>query len=81
MLLNGRQPLDWELPAIGHFRQRDLEQLAGVLAEENDTWVRPLEPVAPTVVDVRAVASGRRRVRSLAEYREAQARVRGGQDG
>jgi hypothetical protein len=44
------------------------------------SYGRPLEPVLATVVDVRAVASGRRRVRSLAEYRAAQAQVREGRD-
>lgn len=37
MLLNGRKPLDWELPAIrrgyAHLLERDTEQLAGVLTE------------------------------------------------
>jgi hypothetical protein len=42
------------------------------------SWDRPLEAVVATVVDVRAVASGRRRVRSLAEYRAAQAQANGG---
>ena len=36
---------------------------------------RPLDPVTRTVVDVRAVASGKRRS-SLGEYREAQAAMR-----
>jgi hypothetical protein len=40
------------------------------------SYGRPLEPVASTVVDVRAVASGKRRV-SLAGYREAQAALGG----
>lgn len=35
VLLNGRVPLDWELPAIGHGRRcerdRDLALLAGLL--------------------------------------------------
>ena len=35
------------------------------------SWARPLEPAAPTVVDIRAIASGKRRS-SMAEYRSAQ---------
>lgn len=40
------------------------------------SYERPLEPVTATVVDVRAVASGKRRARSLAGYRDAQAQAR-----
>ena len=36
----------------------------------------PLEPITPTVVDIRAAASGKRRV-PLGEYRNAQAQVHG----
>ena len=36
----------------------------------------PLAPVRATVIDDRAVASGKRRERSLEEYRAAQARTR-----
>jgi hypothetical protein len=36
VLLNGREPVDWELPALEHGRQcerdRDLALLAGILA-------------------------------------------------
>ena len=39
------------------------------------SYSRPLEPISATVVDVRAVASGRRRA-PLGKYREAQAAVR-----
>jgi hypothetical protein len=41
-----------------------------------DSYDRPLEPVTVTVVDFRAVASGKRRA-PLADYRAAQAQVRG----
>jgi len=38
VLLNGRVPLDWELPALERGRRQELERdtmlLAGVLAEE-----------------------------------------------
>jgi hypothetical protein len=37
----------------------------------------PLEPIRLTVLDRNAIASGKRRARSLEEYREAQAQVRG----
>ena len=35
----------------------------------------PLAPVRRTVIDDRVIASGKRRARSLGEYREAQART------
>jgi len=53
VLLNGRVPEDWELPAIRRAydcaRERDLEQLAGVLAEARDTWVRPPGPSSSVI--------------------------------
>ena len=36
----------------------------------------PLAPVIPTIKDARDIASGKRHPRSLAEYRDAQARTR-----
>lgn len=40
MLLNGREPADWELPAMerarAHQLERDTEQLAGLIASEKD---------------------------------------------
>lgn len=50
MPLNGREPLDWELPALEHARQcerdRDLRILTGVLAEEHPDRVgRPVTEV------------------------------------
>ena len=39
---------------------------------------RPAAPITPNVIDFRAVASGKRREPSLAAYREAQTRTRGG---
>lgn len=44
------------------------------------SYDRPLEPVIATVVDMRAVASGKRRARSVAEYRDARAQVHGGRE-
>lgn len=41
-----------------------------------EATVGPVEPVIGTVVDIRAVASGKRRA-SLAEYRSAQANTTG----
>lgn len=38
------------------------------------SWHRPLEPVTPTVIDARAIASGKRRS-SLTTYRNAQAQL------
>jgi len=41
------------------------------------SYARPLEPVTANVVDLRAVASGKRRS-TLTEYRDAQANTKGG---
>lgn len=38
------------------------------------SWDRPLEPITPTVIDNRAIASGKRRS-SLTAYRDAQAQI------
>jgi hypothetical protein len=42
---------------------------------QHDSYDRPLDPVTDTIVDARAVASGKRRS-TPAEYRAAQAAVR-----
>lgn len=40
VLMNGREPLDWELPALERGRRQELERdcglLAGVLAEDRE---------------------------------------------
>ena len=51
-MLNGRKPLDWELPAIergyAHLLERDMEQLAGLLTgrEEPERVARPVTDVS-----------------------------------
>ena len=50
VLLNGRVPLDWELPAMergyARERERDLEQLAGVLTgEPQEHALRPVTDI------------------------------------
>lgn len=39
------------------------------------SYTRPLDPIRATILDAKAIASGRRRSKSLDQYRDAQARV------
>ncbi len=52
--LNGRKPLNWELPAIergyGHFRQQDLDLLDGLLAGQDEA--RPPARASALLADV-----------------------------